>query len=478
MTQPTGSFSTPTYTAHVGHWSESLVDKAAAQVGGDPDREVLRRLLVQTGSEIDILAGRSFHSVERRAFSIETGGLPFADIPDLRRGSLEGDDDVFEIPDPVNSEMATVLQLAPLLDPLSEVAPVGKALWTAGKLIAEASGTGRLSRDYVIRWLGQTTDHATRQALLRRVMDPDFRFNVPVLATSIDGWWFQITRRLMWVTSETQDEGRLLELLFDEVETHDAQVSPLVAVEAVLVAVPMTSQPATWAFTARIWTEGVRRPIDRPWPMLAKAVHGHGVPTITIDRASTQQEIACQVLLKAYWHGYIGNDEPSLADAITLAFPRQVERVRRWTRAPTQAAAAATLLEGLIHPGFDPARGAEANRRYVSRKASIAVMKHRQSEAPDRYPWTRVGISERRYYKLLPRFARKVNGKYDPVPAEVVTRMKDYLDARDNDRSVRAMTLEVLRKHGFTDAASRKWLQRHAPADAVQAWPRGIHPAR
>jgi hypothetical protein len=86
------------------------------------------------------------------------------------------------------------------------------------------------------------------------------------------------------------------------------------------------------------------------------------------------------------------------------------------------ASAAATLLEQLIRPGFDPAQGAEATRRYVRRKASIAVMQHRKLESPDRCPWTQVGISERRYYKLLPLFAQKVNGRYDYDHDDVVAR--------------------------------------------------------
>jgi hypothetical protein len=64
----------------------------------------------------------------------------------------------------------------------------------------------------------------------------------------------------------------------------------------------MTRQPADWAFSARIWTEGFRRPINRPWARLATAIHEHGIPTITIDRVSTPHEIACQVVLKGYWH--------------------------------------------------------------------------------------------------------------------------------------------------------------------------------
>jgi hypothetical protein len=39
-------------------------------------------------------------------------------------------------------------------------------------------------------------------------------------------------------------------------------------------------------------------------------------------------------------------------------------------------------------------------------------MQYRKGEAPDRYPWTQVGISERRYYKLRPLIAQKVNGRY------------------------------------------------------------------
>jgi len=250
----------------------------------------------------------------------------------------------------------------------------------------------------------------------------------------------------------------------------------LAAVEPILIAVPMTRQPADWAFTARIWTEGVRRDTDRPWSKLAKAIHGHGIPTITVDSASTPYEIACQVILKGYWHGYISGGEPALANAVAMAYPRQVERIQRVTRAPTGVSAAATLLEQLIRPGFDPAQGAEATRRYVRRKASIAVMQYRKLEAPDRYPWTQVGISERRYYKLLPLFAHKVNGRYDLDQDDVVARMKAHLDRVDKAHTVRAAALDVLRSRGFGEEAARKWLQRHRPEEAVYAWPRGARP--
>ncbi|MBX9397243.1 hypothetical protein K4749_27560 [Streptomyces sp. TRM72054] len=456
----------------MGHWSEDLADETAKLIGGTPDRRVLRDKLAQVGREVDVLSGRSFHPPRRSTAVMEPNGLPFLDIPDLQVGSMESVAGVWEIPDPVNGQIATVLQVLPLDDPVPNAMPTADALWIAGQLAAQASQAGRLSADYVLHWLGTSVDHEQRIDLFRRIMDPAVRFYVPILGASVNGWWIQIARRLIWVTSEAEDDGQLVELLLNETMA-GGEIPPLAAVEAILIAARMTRQPADWAFTARIWPEQVQRPIDRPWSRLAKAIHGHGIPTITLDPVSTPYEIACQVVLKGYWHGYISGDEPALANAVAMAYPRQVDRIQRETRAPDVTSAAATLLEQLIHPGFDPAQGAEATRRYVRRKASIAVMQYRKSEAPDRYPWTQVGISERRYYKLLPLFAQKVNGRYDYDYDDVVTRMKAHLDGVDKARAVRAAALEVLRSHGFGEEAARKWLQRHPPEEAVNAWPRG-----
>jgi hypothetical protein len=401
--------------------------------------------------------------------------LPFVDVPDAHVGSLEAVFGVWEVPDPVNSEMATVLQLSHLDAPFPKAAPIADGLWFAGQLVAHAAQTGALSGDYVLQWLGTFVDRERRTELFRRVMDPAVRFYVPILGMSIGGWWIQLARRLIWVTNETEDEGRLIESLLDKSAAR-GDVIPLVAVEPILIVARMTRQPVKWAFTARLWSEGVRRPIDRPWSKIANAIHGHGIPTITLDPLSTPYEIACQVLLKGYWHGYIGGDEPALANAVAMAYPRQVEHIKRKTRAPSTTSAAATLLEQLIRPGFDPAQGAEATRRYVRRKASIAVMQHRKLEAPDRYPWTQVGISERRYYKLLPLFAQKINGRYDYDHDDVVARMKAHLDQKDSQRAIRMNALEILRSHGFGEEAARKWLQRHRPEEAVDAWPRGRPP--
>ena len=65
------------------------------------------------------------------------------------------------------------------------------------------------------------------------------------------------------------------------------------------------------------------------------------------------------------------------------------------------------------------------------------MKEHKKQEAPDRYPWTQVGISERRYYKLLPLFAEKVNGRYDYDHDDVVARMKAHLKDRDRERAIR-----------------------------------------
>ncbi|MFD9332365.1 hypothetical protein [Streptomyces sp. NPDC060065] len=459
----------------MGHWSEGLVNDAAKMIGGSPDRDLLRDTLARVGREIDVLSGRSFQPLRRTTSVIDPNGLPFVDIPDLQVGSMESGVGAWEVPDPVNGEIAAVLQVSPLASPVPNAARAADALWIAGQLVAEASEAGRLSADYVLHWLGTSVDHEQRKDLFRHIMDPAVRFYVPVLGASVNGWWFQISRRLIWVTSETEDDGRLIELLLEKATTNE-ETSPLAAVEAILIAVPMTRHPADWAFTARIWPEQVQVPTDRPWRRLAKAIHGHGIPTITVDPVSTSYEIACQVVLKGYWHGYISGDEPALANAVARAYPRQVDRIQRETRAPDRASAAATLLEQLIHPGFDPARGAEATRRYVRRKASIAVMQHRKGEAPERYPWTQIGISERRYYKLLPLFAQKVNGRYDYDYDDVVARMKAHLDHVDKARTVRAAALEVLQLHGFGEEAARKWLQRHPPEEAVNAWPRGRRP--
>jgi hypothetical protein len=456
----------------MGHWSQEIASELAEQLGGDPDLGMVQEAANAAAREIELLAGRTYHEPRRATASIDPNGLPFVDVPDVLIGSVESGAGVWPIPDLADAQHATVLQLVPAEVPARKAVTTADALGIAGDIVFQMSQAGALSGEAVLHWLGRATHHTQREELFRRIMDPSVRYYVPICGVLVAGWWFQVSRRLLWFTDETEDEGRLLELLLPE-GTEDGEPIPLFAVEPVLIAARMTRQPVDRALLMRIWTEDVQRPVDRSWSILAKAVHGHGVPTITVDRKSNTQEIACQAILKGYWHGYVRGDSPALARAIATAYPSAVERIRRGTGAPSRESAAATLLEQLLHPGFDPARGAEATRRYVRRKASIAVMEHRKGEHPANYPWTRVGVSERRYYKLLPRFATKVNGRYSYDHDDVVARMRAHLDERDRLRDIRKNALSVLRDRGFSDAAARKWLQRHRPQEAIHATPRG-----
>lgn len=462
----------------MGHWSDDLRDEVLEQLGPGVDRQTAIDALAFTGREVDILSGRTFQGVQQSTTEFEPNGLPFVDVPNVHVGSLQSARDIRAIADPVNPEHAEVMQLLRVEVADHRAAPVADALSIAGQLIAQMSQAGALSRDYVLHWL-----HSRRatpeqiQKLFRRVMDPAVRFYVPVLGAAYAGWWFQIARRLMWVTRDTENDGHLVEMLLPD-EAAEGGRLPLVASEPVLIAARIVKHPADYAFVARIWTEGAVRPTDRSWSMFAKAIHGHGTPTITVDPNSTPMEVACQVILKGYWHGYLDGSEHAIARAVSAAYPGPVGRLLRHTDAPDIGAAGAVLLEQLVHPGFDPAQGAEATRRYVRRKASIAIMEHRKREHPSWYPWTQVGITERRFYKLLPLFSEKINGRYDYDQDKVVARMRAHLDKQDDQRTVRAAAMDVLLDHGFKSDAARKWLQRHPVEEVVGAWPRGSNRGR
>jgi hypothetical protein len=57
-----------------------------------------------------------------------------------------------------------------------------------------------------------------------------------------------------------------------------------------------------------------------------------------------------------------------IADAIAVAYPQAVARIVSATRAPDTRAAAAMLFEGLLRPGFDPARGADTFSNFFCKK--------------------------------------------------------------------------------------------------------------
>ena len=69
----------------------------------------------------------------------------------------------------------------------------------------------------------------------------------------------------------------------------------------------------------------------------------------------------------------------------------------------------------------------------------------------------------------------------EPAPPDELAALRQRLlwwrrDRVDQVRAVRAAALDALRSHGFGEAAARKWLQRHRPEEAVNAWPRGQRP--
>jgi hypothetical protein len=138
VAQPAGTFFTSSNTAQMGHWhwSESLVDEVAKQIGGSPDRRVLADVLAKVGRRIDVLSGRTFSPPRRMTSVFEPNGLPFVDVPDLQVGSMESVAGAWAVPDPVNPQLAAVLQVASFIGPAPKAMPVADALWIAGQLVA------------------------------------------------------------------------------------------------------------------------------------------------------------------------------------------------------------------------------------------------------------------------------------------------------------------------------------------------------
>ncbi len=305
-------------------------------------------------------------------------------------------------------------------------------------------------------------------------MDQNHLVFVPLTGFAAGGWWFQLTRRLTWITGARNDLQQLVEPLIGGSEGPSVG---LVGVEPVLIVARLTSHPVDRALAFRIWP-GITRKAERPWHFAAQAVHNHGVPILTLDKRSSEAEVGCQLLLLAQWHGLLDRNEGGLAEAFAAAYPKSVERVRAAMQMPDNVSAAATLLEGLLRPGFDPARGAESTRRYVSRKASLAILERKKLDHATLRPWESFGIGERYYYKLLKRLASKESGSY-VVDDTVRQTLFKYLRGRDERIETKTRLMELLQERGFSRSAARKWLYRHLPEDALSAWPRGSgHPSK
>ena len=451
----------------MGHWSENLVEEIAARVDPAADREELRVIAREAARQIEMLAGRDFSSRGRASMTIYGGQMPFVDMPDAQAPTIDADHAVWPIEDLHTPGMSSILQVGTLQPLATMSAPRSAAFYGAGQFVARLWAEGRLSRDYLIAWLGNAFDAEHRPEFLRLALPETNLVQIPVAAAVAPGWWFQVTRRLRWITQATPDDPRLIEPIF--IPEKDA-VAALVAGEPTLIIAETTSEPATFAVKIRIWPTadfGWRR----PWAPLSKAIRGHGMPTLLVDDDSTPDEIACQLLLLTYWHGYLSSDDGVLAQAVAAAYPRAVGRIRAATNQPDDNAAAALLLERLVHPGFDPARGAESTRRYVNRLARVAILDHRKMDSPGLRPWEKLGLTERAFYKLLPRFAAKVGRRYQ-IDEAVLGAIEQHMRDRDTSSRAREAALDVLLGRGFTEPAARKWLQRHSLASVLDAWPR------
>jgi hypothetical protein len=109
------------------------------------------------------------------------------------------------------------------------------------------------------------------------------------------------------VTSKTEDEGRLVELLLDNTMS-GGEVVPLAAVEPILIAARMTRQPADWAFTARIWTEGVLPTSLSGDP--AAALREHGSATLDEHYGHSHQPLPMPGLRCQHHVGRSSADAP------------------------------------------------------------------------------------------------------------------------------------------------------------------------
>jgi hypothetical protein len=452
----------------MGHWADVLVDDVAARLPVGIDRDRVLAAARTAGAEIEMLAGHSLGPAKRHRVSINAFGMPFVEVPGLLIGSEEGPHNLWPIPSPVDRRRAFIAQVAEFEQSAERAMPAAVALRVASDLVHKTARSGLLSGEHILTWLGHTFPPEERTAFFREVWDDSNHAHVPVGWGGGDGWWFQITGRILWVTNATE-ELRLVEPLFPDGE--DA-LRRLVAVEPLLIVARITGHRADWAMAVRIWPS-VERPaaIRKGWRVTATAIHDHGMPILSLDPESTREELGCQLLLLAYWHKYISADDPGLADAIASAYPGPVERIARATGAPDTRAATAMLFEGLLRPGFDPSMGAAAARRYVSSKATIAIRNHRKAADGGLRLWETLGVSERRYYKLLKQFASKTGGRYD-VDEGVLDRIRSHLKSRDQTMEKHAAAMEVLQKRGFRYEAARKWLQRHDYREALTAKPR------
>jgi hypothetical protein len=447
----------------MGHWADLLLPEVKQRLGVSGDKQDAEILAYcrQAQAEIELLAGRQF-SPRSVALQFDSGGLPFVAVPEMQIGSMQATSECWPIADPTQPGRSSVLQVSQAQKRPLRAVPKAEALTAAAASLALAHGCGQLSLA-PRRWFLEQAKAVPTGDLARALLDPGLHVQVAVLEGEVEGWWFQVSRRIRFWTSDTPDEPTLLEPL---APAGDGIV--LVAQEPMLIVARVTEHPSDSAFAARVWVVDTKPRQPRAWQNISGAIHRHGAPILCLDAQTTPEEVVAQILLAAYWHGYLDSHETvAIPPALAGAFPRQVARVRTGTDAPSNEAAATLLFERLVRPGFDPARGAGSIRHYITRHATTLVRAHRASEAGFG-PWREFDINERYYYKLLARFGEKGPDGHYTLDDATDAKIRRYLA----DQERRRAALDFLRGRGFSDAAARKWLQRHDLGEIATAHPR------
>lgn len=444
---------------------KALLARRGVHLQGIADDEQIRANVDRARAQVQIVAGRTFGQVTPLTLRFPAGPLPLVEIPDLQLASWPSTNPGWPVPDVRHPEIATVLQITEL-QPF-DGAPIALAdvLGIAGQFVAglAAAGTFRMA---VSIWMRGQLKFRSEVELGRRLLDPDLHEIAPIGAVSVGGWWLQLGRRISIVTKQTPDSPRLVEPLFPFDDW-----GMLVASEPTLIIARVTEHPIKWAMAIRVWEVGESSGMPTWRQGAAFAAHRYGFPVLAIDAATGPDEASAHLLLLAHWYGYLSDGGDATAEALSKAYPREVGWVRRGTGSPNMTAAASQLWARLLSPGFDPSRGAASIRRYIKRQASTLVKEHKKNASTD-HAWQRLGITERHYYKLLARFTTKgPDGRYD-VDDALIDQLRRYIAESTSARERRAAAIALLQTRGFSLAAARKWLQRHAVDSIRTAQPR------
>ena len=204
---------TPLHTAQMGHWADDLVPEVKQRLGitGDEqDAKVLAAARIAE-SEIELLAGRQF-IFHHATLRFDSGELPFVPVPDLQIDSMQATAECWPIPDPVQPQRSSILQVRRALEPPLRAVPKAEALSAAGTALAALHREGWLSLAPRV-WFQYQTKAEGEVEFGRRLLDPNRYVVAPVIAGEVEGWVVQVSRRIQLMTQETPGDPGLVEQL-------------------------------------------------------------------------------------------------------------------------------------------------------------------------------------------------------------------------------------------------------------------------